>query len=124
MLSYTSLSGALADERERAVREKARSAWQRRQSGELKFRDATDDDAPALSQSAAAAVATSVPWPSVRLRKVWVASGPSASVTCSKATSVTVAPFSVRRSTVDAGRTFTIDLPSRSVSVITLTAGP
>jgi hypothetical protein len=48
MLSYTSLSGALADERERAVREKARSAWQRRQRGELKFRDATDDDAPAL----------------------------------------------------------------------------
>jgi hypothetical protein len=48
MLSYSSLSGALADERERAVREKARSAWQRRQRGELKFRDATDDDAPAL----------------------------------------------------------------------------
>jgi hypothetical protein len=48
MLSYSSLSGALAAERERAVREKARSAWQRRQRGELKFRDATDDDAPAL----------------------------------------------------------------------------
>jgi hypothetical protein len=48
MLSYSSLSGALADERERAIREKARSAWQRRQRGELKFRDATDDDAPAV----------------------------------------------------------------------------
>ena len=48
MLSYSSLSSALADERERAVREKARDAWHRRQRGELKFRDATEDDATAL----------------------------------------------------------------------------
>ena len=48
MLSYSSLSGALADERERAIREKARSAWQRRQRGELKFREATDEDAAGL----------------------------------------------------------------------------
>ena len=48
MLSYSSLSGALAAERERALREKARSAWTRRQRGELKLRDATDADTAAL----------------------------------------------------------------------------
>jgi hypothetical protein len=48
MLSYSSLSGALAAERERAIREKARDAWQRRQRGELKLRDATDADAADL----------------------------------------------------------------------------
>ena len=48
MLSYSSLSGALAAERERAIREKARDAWRRRQRGELKLRDATDDDAADL----------------------------------------------------------------------------
>jgi hypothetical protein len=48
MLSYSSLSSALADERERAIREKARDAWHRRHHGELKFRDATDDDNTAL----------------------------------------------------------------------------
>ena len=48
MLTYSSLSGALAAERERAMREKARDAWKRRQRGELKFRDATDDDAADL----------------------------------------------------------------------------
>ena len=48
MLSYSSLSGALADERERAIREKASDAWRRRQRGELRFRDATDDDDAAL----------------------------------------------------------------------------
>ncbi len=48
MLSYSSLSRALADERERAIREKTRDAWHRRQRGELKFRDATDDDATDL----------------------------------------------------------------------------
>ena len=48
MLSYSSLSGALADERERALRAKARDAWQRRRRGELKLRDATDADAASL----------------------------------------------------------------------------
>ena len=48
MLSYSSLSGALAAERERAIREKARDAWRRRQRGELQLRDATDDDAADL----------------------------------------------------------------------------
>jgi hypothetical protein len=48
MLSYSSLSGALAAERERAIREKSRNAWHRRQRGELKLRDASDDDAADL----------------------------------------------------------------------------
>jgi hypothetical protein len=48
MLTYSSLSGAVAAERERAVRENARDAWKRRQRGELKLRAATDDDAPSL----------------------------------------------------------------------------
>ena len=48
MLTYSSLSGALAADRERALREKARTAWQRRQRGDLKIRAAADDDAPAL----------------------------------------------------------------------------
>jgi hypothetical protein len=48
MLSYSSLTGALAQERERAIRERSRDAWQRRQRGELKLRDATDADAASL----------------------------------------------------------------------------
>ena len=48
MLSYSSLSGALAAERERALREKARTAWKRRQTGALQIRAAADADAPAL----------------------------------------------------------------------------
>jgi hypothetical protein len=48
MLTYSSLNGALAAERERALREKARTAWKRRQRGELQIRAATDADAPAL----------------------------------------------------------------------------
>ena len=48
MLSYSSLSRALADERERTLRENARAAWQRRQRGELQIRAATDADMPAL----------------------------------------------------------------------------
>ena len=48
MLSYSSLSRALADERERTLRENARAAWQRRQRGELRIRAATDADMPAL----------------------------------------------------------------------------
>ena len=48
MLTYSSLSGALAAERERALREKARTAWKRRQRGELKIRYAADADAAAL----------------------------------------------------------------------------
>jgi hypothetical protein len=52
MLTYSSLSGALAAERERALREKARSAWKRRQRGELKLREATADDDAALHRLA------------------------------------------------------------------------
>ena len=48
MLSYSTLSGALAAEREREIREKTRDAWRRRQRGDLKIRTATDDDAVAL----------------------------------------------------------------------------
>ena len=48
MLAYSSLTGALAAERERALRENARAAWQRRQRGELQIRAATDADMPAL----------------------------------------------------------------------------
>jgi hypothetical protein len=48
MLSYSSLSGALDQERERAIREKSRDAWRRRQRGELQLRDATDADAADL----------------------------------------------------------------------------
>ena len=48
MLTYSSLSGALAADREREIREKTRNAWQRRQRGDLKIRAATDDDAPSL----------------------------------------------------------------------------
>jgi hypothetical protein len=48
MLTYSSLTGALAAERERALREKARDAWQRRQRGELKIRAASAADMPAL----------------------------------------------------------------------------
>ena len=48
MLTYSSLTGALAAERERALREKARHAWKRRQRGELQIRAATDADMPAL----------------------------------------------------------------------------
>jgi len=48
MLTYSSLSGALAQERERALREKARTAWQRGRRGELRIRAATDADMAAL----------------------------------------------------------------------------
>ena len=48
MLTYSSLSGALAADREREIREKTRNAWQRRQRGDLKVRTATVDDAPSL----------------------------------------------------------------------------
>jgi hypothetical protein len=48
MLTYSSLSRALAVERERAVREQARAAWERRQRGELRIRAATGADTPAL----------------------------------------------------------------------------
>jgi hypothetical protein len=52
MLSYSSLSSALADERERALREKARDAWRRQQSGRLKLRNATFADAADLHRLA------------------------------------------------------------------------
>ena len=48
LTTYSSLSGALAADREREIREKTRHAWQRRQRGDLKVRTATDDDAPSL----------------------------------------------------------------------------
>ena len=48
MLSYSTLSGAIAAERERALREKARTAWKRRQTGALQIRAAADTDAPGL----------------------------------------------------------------------------
>ena len=48
MLTYSSLTGALAAEREHALREKARHAWKRRQRGDLQIRAATDVDMPAL----------------------------------------------------------------------------
>jgi len=48
MLTYSSLSGALAADREREIRENTRTAWQRRQRGDLELRAATDEDAPAL----------------------------------------------------------------------------
>ena len=52
MLTYSSLNRALAAERERALREKARDAWQRHQRGELKLRAASEADAPALARLA------------------------------------------------------------------------
>jgi hypothetical protein len=52
MLSYSSLSAALADERERAIREKARDASRRQQSGRLKLRNATFADAADLHRLA------------------------------------------------------------------------
>jgi hypothetical protein len=52
MLSYSSLNRALAAERERALREKARDAWQRRQRGNLQIRAADDTDLPALQRLA------------------------------------------------------------------------
>ena len=52
MLNYSSLNRALAAERERALSEKARDAWQRRQRGDLHVRDASDADQPALLQLA------------------------------------------------------------------------
>jgi hypothetical protein len=52
MLSYSSLNRALAAERERALREKARDAWQRRQRGDLQIRAADDTDLPALHRLA------------------------------------------------------------------------
>jgi hypothetical protein len=48
MLTYSSLTGALAADRERALREKAKHAWQRRQRGELRIRAASNADMPAL----------------------------------------------------------------------------
>src|SRR5215210_6653381 len=48
MLTYSSLPGALAAERERALREKARTAWQRRRRGEVQIRAAADADASSL----------------------------------------------------------------------------
>jgi hypothetical protein len=48
MRTSTSLSGALADDRERALRHKARTAWQRHPRGELKLRPASDADTSAL----------------------------------------------------------------------------
>jgi len=48
MLTYSSLSAALAAERERAIRERARTAWERRQRGELRIRAAADADTAAL----------------------------------------------------------------------------
>jgi hypothetical protein len=48
MFHSPSLTGALADERERALRAKARTAWQRGRHGELKLRSATDADTPTL----------------------------------------------------------------------------
>lgn len=48
MLTYSSLNRALAEDRERALREKARSAWWRRQRGKLELRAAADADMPAL----------------------------------------------------------------------------
>ncbi len=52
MLSYSSLSAALADERERALREKARDAWRRQQTGRLQLRNATFADAADLHRLA------------------------------------------------------------------------
>lgn len=52
MLTYSSLSGALAADREREIRETTRDAWQRRQRGDLKLRAATAEDAPALHRLA------------------------------------------------------------------------
>jgi hypothetical protein len=52
MLSYSSLSSALAEERERAIREKARDARRRQQSGRLKLRNATFADAGDLHRLA------------------------------------------------------------------------
>ena len=52
MLSYSSLNGALAADRERALREKARDAWQRRQRGNLQIRAADNTDLPALQRLA------------------------------------------------------------------------
>ena len=48
MLSYASLSDALADERERAVREKSRTAAERQRRGELRLRPAVDADMASL----------------------------------------------------------------------------
>jgi hypothetical protein len=48
MLTYSSLNRALAEDRERALREKARTAWWRRQRGKLELRAAADADMPAL----------------------------------------------------------------------------
>jgi len=48
MLSYASLSDALADERERAVREKSRTAVERQRRGDLYLRPAVDADMASL----------------------------------------------------------------------------
>ena len=48
MLTNSSLSGALAADRERELRANARTAWQRRRRSDLKLRTASQDDAAAL----------------------------------------------------------------------------
>jgi hypothetical protein len=48
MLSYSSLSSALATERDLAAREKARTAWERRQRGDLRIRAAVDADSVSI----------------------------------------------------------------------------
>jgi hypothetical protein len=52
MLSYSSLSAALQEERECAIREKARDAARRQQSGRLKLRNAKFADAADLHRLA------------------------------------------------------------------------
>jgi hypothetical protein len=48
MHTSSPLSGAIAADRERALRGKARTAWQRRRHRALQIRAATEADAPAL----------------------------------------------------------------------------
>lgn len=52
MHTSTSLSGALACDRERVLRMKARTAWRRPQRSELRIRPAADADLPALHRLA------------------------------------------------------------------------
>ena len=52
MLSNSSLTGALAAERERALRARTRDAWRRKQSGALTVREATAADATELQHLA------------------------------------------------------------------------
>jgi hypothetical protein len=48
MLTNSTLSGALAADRERELRANARNAWQRRRRSDIKLRTASHDDAAAL----------------------------------------------------------------------------